>query len=81
MVCLVGVLPRQGAEPVKVTTTSKLTEPVPVLPARSSAEAENVCTPRPNDVAGPLMFVHVEDAMPDRASAAVHVIEIVSSTP
>ena len=67
--------------PEYVTTTVKLIEPVPVLPALSRADVENVCAPSPNEVAGPLMFAHVDDAMPDKASLAVQVIEIVSSTP
>ena len=65
-----------------MTTTVKLTDPITAVPGPvQCAMRENVCVPRPNEVAGPLMFVHVEDAMPDRASLAVQVIEIVSSTP
>jgi hypothetical protein len=64
---------------VTAAVTVNVIEPVAVFPARSVALALNVCEPTPNEDAGPLTFAHVVDATPERASAAVHVIETCSS--
>ena len=65
---------------VYVTPTVNVTEPPAVFPALSVALALNVCEPRPNEYAGPFTLVQVVDATPERASAAVQVIETCSST-
>ena len=63
-----------------MTPTVNVTDAPAVFPALSVAVALNVREPRPNEYAGPLTLAHVVDATPDRASAAVHVIETCSST-
>src|SRR5215207_1649197 len=57
-----------------VTLTVMVVEPEPELPARSRAVAVNVREPTPKLYAGPLMFAQVDDAMPDSASVALHVM-------
>src|ERR1700755_3452930 len=63
-----------------LTVTAKVVVPVPVLPAWSVADADRVCAPGPNDHAGPLVLAQVDEATPDRSSAAVQAMATLLSS-
>ena len=63
--------------PLYVTGTSKLVDPEPVFPATSVAVAVSVFDPG-RVHAGAETSWHVDEAMPESASVALHVIVTVS---